>query len=507
MPALLAQLPPRTTASLFQRIGISDAAELMTMVAPDSLLRTLDESIWKKPQPSQAEQVDTEELVEWFETWNEIGEEFMLERINAMSDDYLVLLLSCLIRVESEQLSGASDDEYFVEADIDDRARYAEFLVQPINSGHQDTLNIVLNAMWLDSRERVLLLLDRLATTPDTEDRHRGWTTTLLDVEFERRSFREARGYVSPSDARDFLAHADTLLPRQILEMSEYDFHTQRHFNAMAHSSFSANPILRSEEEQLDAPNEIEGSDLVSLSVSDSEMNALLAALRTAELLEPNEAPLLLTTSSASTELSLVTGLRRLAAEHSESFQRRTQELAYLANVLLAAGSVDDDQLSDKDAKDAAFALCALGYELSLDTSAIESSGTNLQHEPALIRAFLLGRHAVNLIPQHVACAFETAIATADIAQPWLRDEANIALRDLKAAIAARKFQDARDAVILLSIVFDTTTCRAIVPLLDDLPRYSLLLEGGKRSGEVRWISTKRDLDRIGSLLAAIRMR
>jgi len=501
LPALLQRLPPRTAAALFQRIGISDAAELMTLVPADSLLRTFDESIWKKMLPGQAETIDTSELIEWLETWNDIGEKFMLERLEAMSDDYLVLLLSYLVRVESETLCGAADDECFVEAGIDDRTRFGAFLIQPIDADHQDTLNNMLNALWLDSPERLILVLDRLATTPDTEDRHRGWTTTVLDVEFDRRSFREAHGYVSHSDARAFLAYADALLPREILDISEYDAHTRRHFDVLARKRSAANPIFRAEEEQIDGPPEDAGTELLLKSSPDSEMSALLSALRTVELLESNAAALLLTTSAIPEEPSLMIDLRRLAAADPEIFERRTQELAYLANVLRAAGSADDE-LSDKDAKDAALSTCCLGYELSLDASA-----GDLQKDPALIRAFLLGRHAVNLIPQQVVRAFEAAIATTDIEQSWLRGEASLAVRDLRTAIAGRNFVDAREAVILLSIVFDTTTCRAIAPLLDALPRYSLLLESGQRARDVRWISTKRDLDRIDSLLAAIPLR
>lgn len=106
---------------------------------------------------------DTSELTEWFETWNEIGEEFMLERLEAMSDDYLVLLLSYLVNVESETLRSAADDEYFIEADIDDRARFGAFLVRPIDADHQDTLNSMLNA----PSNRLAIGIERSAASID----------------------------------------------------------------------------------------------------------------------------------------------------------------------------------------------------------------------------------------------------------------------------------------------------------------------------------------------------
>ena len=55
MPALLKNLPPRAAAIMFQRIGIVDATDLMAMVPAQTLLRTLDESIWKSPTPGVRE--------------------------------------------------------------------------------------------------------------------------------------------------------------------------------------------------------------------------------------------------------------------------------------------------------------------------------------------------------------------------------------------------------------------------------------------------------------------
>lgn len=101
LPALMRELPPHATARLIQRVGVMDATELMVAMPAAALLRTLDESVWKQPAPGAAEQVDADELVEWFEAWLDIGEPFLLERLAAMSDDYLVLLLARVVAVDS----------------------------------------------------------------------------------------------------------------------------------------------------------------------------------------------------------------------------------------------------------------------------------------------------------------------------------------------------------------------------------------------------------------------
>jgi hypothetical protein len=49
-----------------------------------------------------------------------------------------------------------------------------------------------------------------------------------------------------------------------------------------------------------------------------------------------------------------------------------------------------------------------------------------------------------------------------------------------------------------------TATCRALGPLLDEIPRYSPLLEGSKQPDAARWIATRADLDRIAALLSQL---
>ena len=102
MPALLRSMAPRAVATLFQRIGISETTELMTLVPAQTLLPALDESIWKSPRPGTRELIDVKELAEWLEAWHDIGETFLLGRLEAMSDEYLVLLLATALRVNSE---------------------------------------------------------------------------------------------------------------------------------------------------------------------------------------------------------------------------------------------------------------------------------------------------------------------------------------------------------------------------------------------------------------------
>ena len=501
MPAFLKSLPPRAAAIMFQRIGIGDATVLMAMVPAQTLLRTLDESIWKSPTPGMREGIDVSELIGWLEAWNDLGETFLLERLAAMSDDYLVLLLSCLIQVYSKTQHPEYEDVFdaFVEERPEDSERFGPFDVL-IAAEPRDVVRATLHSLWADAPERLLRILGRLHHAPGTPGTYRGWTTTALDVEFERQAFREAHGYVSVEGARAFLATAESVTPREIAAMSEYDPETRRHLLRMGNPTHAENPVTAAAD-TAHAEEETDGSP-ENVSPAAESLDALRSLLENAELLEPVSSQLLLT-GTQSSEPELAVQLRRLAGEDSESFQSRARELAYLANVLKVSVRVQDTALTDHEAKDAAFAACNLGIELAqpLDARHLHDA------EPGLIRMFLFGWHALRVIPQHVATAFEQAFNRHAKWRAWLREEVAVGLRDLTIAVKARHWGDARDAVVFLTIAFDTSTCRAILPLLDEIPRYSLLLETGKRPDAARWIASKRDLDRLGQLLAQISVR
>jgi hypothetical protein len=176
--------------------------------------------------------------------------------------------------------------------------------------------------------------------------------------------------------------------------------------------------------------------------------------------------------------------LRSLAAEDPPGFDRATRELAYLANVLRVGVTVEARALTNTEAREAAFATCALGVELARVRTA-----RDLATQPGLIRYFMLGWRALAALRDNVAPAFEAAIERMPPA--WLRDEVETGLRDLRTALAKRSFAEARECVIFLSIAFDSGTCRVITRLLDVIPR----------DGAARWIASTRDLDRIETIL------
>jgi len=401
---------------------------------------------------------------------------------------------ACCAWTETQQHREDGDEfDAFAEEWPDEGERFGPFDVRVLRVQYLDVARATVHALWAQAPQRLLRLLGRMSHATGEPATHRSWATTALDVEFERQSFREAQGYVSAAGARAFLAYAAGLTFEQVHAIAEYDVETCRHLARIGIQAGVASPV---HEPRADPEHEASSAaESEPISSAGESLGALRALLEEAELLEPVCEQLRLAGPKHSSEPTLTVQLRRLAAEDPASFHERARELAYLANVLKAGVCVQDEVLSDEHAKDAAFAVCNLGAELA------PASDDYLQGEPGLIRVFLFGWCVLRLIPQRAVAALRDAAG--DLGS-WLRDEANVGLGDLQVAVAAANWADAREAAVFLSIAFDTAICRAIGPLLDEIPRYSLLLEGARRPDEARWIASKADLDRIAALLANV---
>jgi hypothetical protein len=126
-----------------------------------------------------------------------------------------------------------------------------------------------------------------------------------------------------------------------------------------------------------------------------------------------------------------------------------------------------------------------------------------------LVRAFLAGWKTLQGIPRRVVDAFDTAalaLQATSIKGKWLQEQVLSGVDDLREAAAQRRWDDARDAAIFLSIAFDSHLCRAAGALLDDLPRYPLAFMDEERT-DMKWIESVAELETIARALTEIRHR
>lgn len=520
LPVVLGHMQPKTLARLVDRVGLNDAAELMALVPPRNLLRALDEAVWKSPRPGAIEVFDPTEFIGWLQVWMEVGELFVAERLAAIGDEYLAMCLSSVLLVDCGSSNGFADDtaelslnsptsEETGYSDLpmtDCHAIYGHIVVRPAFEDDWEIIRTALDTLWHHAPDRLLHLLGTLGSAESMLNTDRRRISLNVDVAFDRENYRERRGYVSPMGARAFLTSSSTTKTEDLLMMSGYDNETRRFLSGLEIAPTDKNPIERTDRDDRadDEPiqSRYEGNELISVSPSQDQIKTLSLLLENEQIIEPLRVESL---PSHNQQPDLAELLNRLEHENPEAFQQRTRELAYLATVLMAGSSLESQPFTAGLARDAALATCNLGLEFIQS----RQSASKLDVEPGLIRLFSIGWQLLGTLRDRVIDAIEASFTDLESTprlknSPWLRNEAQIGIRDLQYAVEQHQFANARDAVIFLSIVFDATACRAIAPLLDYLPHFAAIAEQRNNERKPRWIEGLADLDQALSLLSKL---
>jgi hypothetical protein len=517
LPALIQSLPARDLAQLCGRIGVGDAMHIIALAPAERLVQALEASVWKTPRPGVPEVFDTGELVEWIWAWLDIGEAFTAERLAAVSDEDLTLYLSQLAIVTTAAMWGFErsteiGDLERIYAPSHEEKAYGPYVVSARRQADWETLRGALDAMWSHAPERLLHLFAQLSGDESMLAPQRNRGSSNEDVVSARERARECRGYVTASGARAFLTLARSPL-KQLAALSEYDLETRRHLAGLAGDlrgdtdsraagdgdSAGAQPVAA----DMDGTENPEGAEDGKPAVRAPDVGhiaALQTALEEAGLLEPPPERLLLAHEATSRQLSIVKLLRALAEKDAAAFDARAHELAYLGSVLIAGVAVDGTALSAAEARRAALATCNLG----LETLRSRGERVRIDREPGLVRLFLVGFSVLRALPARVVESFVHCFetlkkASAEPLHEWLVEQAEVSVADLSDAVGKGDFEAAREATMALCFVFDPRTCRAVVPLLDELPRL-----GTDDGVAATWIDSMTAISTAAGLLRSI---
>ena len=495
LPAYLRTLTPGALAQICSRVGVADAAEFMALVPARQLVMALDASVWKSPRPGLPETFDPEELMQWLAVWLDIGDAFTAERLSAIPDEDLTLYLSHVLRVHTVPMWGFErsteiEDLDRIYAPSYHESAYGNYFVTAAAPQHWEIARAGVDALWDHAPERLLRLFallsgDESMLAPET-DRE----SSNRDFSSQRAGTRERRGHVTAEGARAFLAFAHTSSLETLHALSEYDLETRRHLSLLDEP---VDPATRAAAEDVNAAGDATAEGLTELQ----------EAFEAAGLVEAPAATLLLTHDSPK-PLPVVQLLARLAHDDPDAFDLRGRELAYLASVLIAGVAVSGQVMRAQDARSAALATCNLGLELLRSRQAAQ---IGIEREPGLVRLFLVGWRALGEIAPRVVNTLtrslrklQAAAFALPPAQRWLLDDAQGNLRDLQLALSRSDFAAARAAAELLSFVFDAAVCRALVPLLDEIPR----IRSGAGSEALAWIESVAGLKAVARLLRRI---
>lgn len=351
LPAEVQALPPADFAALVRRIGVEDAGELLALATTEQLVTTFDEDLFTNDRPGERERFDASGFTVWLEVLLEAGDARAASRVAELSEDFVAHALSNLVMVfEEGALREALGDE-----DDDDAARADKALESALSEeldgyvivarqpeGWDAVLALVL-ALDRDHRAFLERVLDRLVRVSSGHLEDLDELATALDegaslaedAEAEREARRAKQGYVEPRMAKSFLGLARSAPERA----GERDAVTRAYFRELAPRAPRAVPA------------------------SAAGLAALAQAVR--DSVEPGDLPPLEEREGHAAS-GLVASMRKLAEERTELFEARTEELAFLTNVLVAGARGREGRMRPLEAAVAVMATVELGARLAL---------------------------------------------------------------------------------------------------------------------------------------------
>ncbi|MEQ8860344.1 MAG: DUF6178 family protein [Pseudomonadales bacterium] len=502
-------LAPRTLARLFDTVGLHDAGPLMAITPAPLLARALDEAVWVEHATGTA--FDPDAFVDWLEVWLEEGDAFTVDRLQALDEDMLALVLRPLLAVDDSTVGGfersPAEEDGMGTAETGSNLpslTVGPFTVTAALEDEWDVVSRALTAFAEHAYDLLLMLLARLCMDDSRLEGEAGSRGHAADAAGAREQRRERAGFVPRASAQAFLAEVRSLTSSAIVALEAYDPETARHLSRLQNSppATDREPSGGAEE----APHQCDdgrtglaAGQPAARSAADAEIWSLLEQAGVVE----KQPPAGLLAAPDAPACLLQQRLDPLAAVAPGALAGPGSELAYLANVLLAVDVLPEESGEDA-ARDLAFATVNLGLEL------LEARGetADLEAPPGLVRAFMLAWHTLLGMPRAVARAVDTGIAAPRTvawlgSRAWLREQIDESQQDLHRAVRDGDTEAAREALALLSLALDTDACRGAAHLLGPMPRFPCALEGGAKE-DARWFRSIADLERVAVLLRTL---
>jgi len=327
-----------------QRCGLEDCGELLALATPEQLAGVLDLDVWRADQPGLDEQFDADRFGVWIETLVESGAGAAADIVARMDVDLVTAALAHHARVfdpaavsPSMATDGLSCEVggYLIVAMRTDSWDAIVAVLTALDAGHHDCFQRVMRACRQLSNSRPEIDgLDNLL--PDREQ-------AAFDLAFHRENRREQLGYVTPAQARAFL------------RMSR-ELHLQQD------TPPSGNPVARAYFRAIERTDVAETSGRSAPAVA--AVGEVLAVLLEAGVLpQPPRALLEGSRGEAPRNARIERHMQFLREADHLAYSNRTQELAYLANAIVAGCSLQARPFTAQEASDAAVATCNLGLE------------------------------------------------------------------------------------------------------------------------------------------------
>jgi hypothetical protein len=354
-------LPPDVLHRVIQVCGLEDSGEIVALLTPPQLSRILDVDVWRGRTPGADEQFDVDRFGVWLDVLVQSGTAVAAEKLTGLDIELVVAGFTRLVAVfdHGAVSSFTTLDGEQVPSRISTHESTAEvggYVIQARRPSAWDTivdLLAFLQAEHADYFQRLMRSCVRLSNGTREAD---GFHTLLddreqdvFDLASDRETRREQQGYVTPAQARAFMQAA-------------------RHVH-LDHARPPHSPLARAYFRGLEPTSGAHGDapDRASDLLSDSQardsppaapaaMAEVMEVLRDAGVLTDEPRALLLPAGDNTSPLALI---QDYVASHPAS----REELAYLANAIIAGCSIQARSFAPQEASNAALAICNLGLE------------------------------------------------------------------------------------------------------------------------------------------------
>jgi len=435
------RLQPAVLHRVIQICGLEDCADVIAAATPGQISRILDVDIWRAPKPGLDEDFDAERFGEWLEVLMQAGHDVAIRTLLGLEASLVITGFAQHAAVFDSAAVGpyvTLDGEWSPGRRLEEgqSAEIGGYVVRARRRSSWDAIVDVLRLLDAEQPEyfhRVMRgcrrLSDGARELDASHDLLNDDEQDMFDLACARESRREREGYMSPPQARAFLQMA-----RHVRLTGD----TPPGPNAVAHAYF------RALEPPAAPPDE-----------TASEAEAAVAEILRDEGVLP-EQPRALLGGSVDHTPSRLALIHAFVVAHAAS----GEELAYLANTLIAGCSLQHRSFTEREASDAAIAVCNLGLE----------NWPRRWNEPDLVGAFQVGLAVLQRdVSMHVAD--QLAVVLGDL-RTSDRDT-QIGLSRLRHVLIASS-QDgapwrARQALDVL-MPLDGPSWAALASLLDEYP-------------------------------------
>jgi hypothetical protein len=361
-PGLTAQvqaLPATVLGKLIEHVGLEDAGELVALATTEQLAGIFDEDLWRSNRVGEDERFDSERFLLWLEVLLEGGDRCVADRLAELPPDLLTLafhrhlLVLALDDLQAELTAGDDEAEAAEKAFESCLSEELEDfqLIWRGGDGWDSVLAAIL-AFDRDHHTACAELLERCAALSREHIDENGGLYAVLsseemleaDLGGEREARRAEQGFVAPSSAAAFLRTARGRLGADT-PYTEHDPTTRAYFR------------------ELSRAQRVPAARTAAESGSGGTLERLLQG---AGIAQPAAAPLLLGgRHGTSQEPLLIRAMRELSESAPELFAERSEELAYLSNVLLNGCVADGQRLRPLAAVEHAVESVSAGLALA----------------------------------------------------------------------------------------------------------------------------------------------